>query len=51
MSAATRHGCIVCAFNKASMPVTTKANGQYTFVMLYKVHNPDVSQYFAFESG
>jgi hypothetical protein len=28
---------IVCAFNEASMSVTTKANGQYAFVMLYNI--------------
>ncbi|KAL3477566.1 putative MFS sugar transporter [Aspergillus californicus] len=28
---------IVCAFTQADLPITTKANGQYAFVMLYNV--------------
>lgn len=28
---------VVCAFTEASMAVTTKANGQYAFVMLYNI--------------
>jgi hypothetical protein len=28
---------IVCAFTQASMPIATKANGQYAFVMLYNI--------------
>ena len=28
---------IVCAFTEADMPIATKANGQYAFVMLYNI--------------
>ena len=28
---------IVCVFNQADMPIRTKANGQYAFVMLYNI--------------
>lgn len=29
--------CIVCAFQEANLGITTKANGQYAFVMLYNI--------------
>ena len=28
---------IVCAFQEANMPITTRANGQYAFIMLYNI--------------
>lgn len=28
---------VVCGFTQADLPVTTKANGQYAFVMLYNI--------------
>jgi hypothetical protein len=28
---------IVCAFQEANMPIMTRANGQYAFIMLYNI--------------
>ena len=28
---------VVCAFTEASMPIMTRANGQYAFIMLYNI--------------